>query len=536
MKFINGKSLFIFGFLINLYLIVLFFGNESHGFPLMFFSSDCFYLPSLYRDLIVDHNSLNGWQLNPSPNFFPEWPVYFLFNYLSGDVRTASFLFALFNFFGISLLIVMVYKTAFQGISWLYLAYVNFALSSFLLVYLVNGEYILSGLIFLSAFHNGVFIMSLTCMWLFLVFLNKGKNYWIPGILFLLSFLTTVSDRLFLVFFTLPLLSTLVLWKERSLRPKLILTICWSAAGTIAGFLVFSILERSQALSFTNVSGRIFNFEKIPDSFSFFASQMWSYVTQGGFKATIILISTAALVVAIVLSIRIIFSRKCFLPLQAKVAIILLTSFIMLVLLNPVINGTYFAVVLIRYNIHALYVAITLPAVFFYCLLQNRKLVRSVLLITAIIITISQLVYAFSFQSPKQAHINFSKALDYYPERIAKMDALVDVYNLRNGISEYQFAKQTTFLSKKNLTVRHVYPNLSIYNHVSNRKWYIGEPDSSGVPSPLFNFLIVGETLDSLSIRQVFGQNIDTIYRGKPMILKVPDFYFSSSTQMPVIK
>jgi hypothetical protein len=536
MKFNTGKSLFILSLLINFYLVVLFFGNEMDGFPGLFFISDCFYLPSLYRDLIVDHNSLTGWSLNPSPNFFPEWPVYFLFNYLTGDVRSALFMFAFFDFFAISLLIVLVYKAAFRGISWLFLTYVNFAMSVFLLIYLVHGEYILSGLFFLSAFHNGVLISSLTGMWLCLVYFNKGKGHWIPGILFLLSFLATVSDRLFLVFFTLPLLSTLVLWKERILRPKLILTVCWSAAGTIAGFLAFSILERSHVVSFMNPTGRIFNIEKIPDSFSFFASQMWSYVIRGGFLVTLILVSSTSLVIALILSGRIVLGRARFLPLQAKVAIILLTSFIVLVLLNPIINGTYFAVVLIRYNIHAFYIAMTLPAVFAYYLSEKWKIRRPVFLIAAIVITLSQLVFAFSFESPKKAFINFSRALDYYPQSIAKMDELADVYNLRNGISEYKYAKQATYLSKKQLNVRHVYPNLTLYSHVSNRKWFISEPDSNGVPSPIFNFIILSKTLDSSSIRQYFGQDIDTIYRGEPMILKVPDFYFSRVTKKPVIK
>jgi len=536
MKIITGKVLFIFSLIINLYLIILFFGNSKDGFHEFFFNSDCLYLSSLYRDLIVDHNSLNGWSLNPSPNFFPEWPVYFLFNYLSGDFRIASFLYALFNFFGISLLITLIYKTAFQGISWLYLAYVNFAMSTFLLLYIVDGEYILSGLIFLSAFHNGVLISSLLGMWLFLVYLKKEKKYWIPGILFILSFFATLSDRLFLVFFTLPLLSTLVLWKERSLRPKLILTTCWTVAGTIAGFVAFSMFERSSAVSFLEVSGRMFNFEKIPASFEFFTGQMQGYILSGGFRALILLGSAASLIVAIVLSIRFIFSRKSVLPLQAKIGMILLTSFIVIVILNPIINGTYMAITIIRYNIHALFIAVTLSSVFFFYLSEKWKSFRAVFLIIALLISLSQLVFALSYKLPKKAANDFSKELDYYPEKIAIIDSLAGVYNLRNGISDYWHAKQTTFFSKNNLIVRHVYQNLGIYNHVSNKKWYISEPDSNGVPSPLFNFIIVGKSIDSSAIRQHFGNDIDTIYPGYPVILKVPDFYFSRDTKKPAIK
>jgi hypothetical protein len=533
---ITGIALFIVSSLINLYLIVVFFGTGQEGFSGLFFNSDCLYLPSLYRDLIVDHNSLRGWGLNPSPNFFPEWPVYFLFNWLSGDFRTASFLFALFNFFGISLLITLVYKTAFSGISWLYLAYVNFAMSLFLILFLVNGEYILSGLIFLSAFHNGVFISSLIGMWLFLVYLNKENKYWIPGIMFILSLLATLSDRLFLVFFTLPLLSTLILWRERSLRPKLVLAACWTVAGTIAGFLVFSMIERSTTVSFMGVSGRMFNFEKIPDSFEYFTGQIWGYIMRGRYWAVITLISAAALIIAVVMSILVIFSRKSSLPLQAKIGMIMLTSFIVVVILNPIINGTYLAITIIRYNIHSFYIAMTLPSVFFFYLSEKWKPARPVFFIIAIVITLSQIVFALGYKSPKKAAADLSTGLDYYPEKVAILDSLAGVYNLRNGISDYWSAKQTTFFSKKNLVVRHVYQNLLIYNHVSNKKWYIGEPDSSGSPSPIFNFIIVGKSLDSLAIRQHFGTTIDTIYKEEPVVLKVPDFYFNSSNRKPAIK
>jgi hypothetical protein len=536
MKVITGKVVFIFSLIINLYLIILFFGNISTGYYELFFNSDCLYLPSLYQDLIVDHNSLNGWSLNPSPNFFPEWPVYFLFNYLSGDFRIASFLYAIFNFLGISLLITLVYKTAFQGISWLYLAYVNFAMSTFLLLYIVNGEYILSGLIFLSAFHNGVFISTLIGMWLFLVYLKNGGKYWIPGILFILSLLATFSDRLFLVFFTLPLLSTLVLWKERSLRPILILTTFWTVAGTIAGFVAFSMCERSSAVSFMEVSGRMFNFEKIPASFEYFTGQMWGYIIRGWFWAVIILISAAALCVAIIYSLRIIFRKVSFLPLQAKIGILLLTAFILIVILNPIINGTYLAITIIRYNIHALFIAVTLSSVFFFYLSEKWKSFRTVFLIIALLISVSQLIFALSYKLPKKAVADISVELDYYPEKIAIIDSLAGVYNLRNGISDYWHAKQTTFFSKKNIIVRHVNQHLTLYHHVSNLRWYIGVPDSNGVPSPLFNFIIAGKSIDSLAIRQHFGNDIDTIYPGNPVILKVPDFYFSSVTKKPAIK
>ncbi|MCB2219986.1 MAG: hypothetical protein KQI35_06280 [Bacteroidetes bacterium] len=527
MKFIPGKTLFTLSLLINLFLVLLFFGSASEGFLKIFFGSDCLYLPSLYRDLIVDHHSLKDWTLNPAPNFIPEWPIYFLFNYLAGDFRTASLLYGLFNFFAINLLIVLVYKNAFQGIPWLYLSFVNFAMSTFIILFLRDSEYILSGLIFLSAFHNGAFIMTLLIFWLFLKYLRSGRGYLIPGIILGLSLLGILSDRLFLVFCTIPMLTTLTLWKERQLRPKLILSICWASAGAFAGLLFFDLLEKWELMTFNSISDLLLNFRKVFESLHLFSQQLQIYIQRGGFTRLIVLGSAASLFTGMILSIRLIFSKKSRLLPLAKVGIILLTSFILLVLLNPIVNGSYLDITGIRYNIYSFYIALSLISVFFFYLSNNRKIFLYLFNGAAIVIPAVILIYALSFEVQKKALANISKVQDYYPGIAAKVDSLSVLYNLKCGISQYQKAKVVTMFSKENVNVRHVYWDLSPYLHVTNIRWYIGEKSENGQSSPIFDFIISGDGIDS-SISNYFNGRIDTIYPGDPIILKVPDFYYSS--------
>ena len=39
-------------------------------------NSDSLYLPSIYQDITEFGHSLNGWNLNPAPNFFPDMLLY----------------------------------------------------------------------------------------------------------------------------------------------------------------------------------------------------------------------------------------------------------------------------------------------------------------------------------------------------------------------------------------------------------------------------------------------------------------------------
>ena len=72
-----------------LLLLVVFssFNDSAYNF---FFNSDTLYLPSVYKDLFIDGYGIKGWELNPSPNFFPDMSVYFLLSYFIGDLNSTS--------------------------------------------------------------------------------------------------------------------------------------------------------------------------------------------------------------------------------------------------------------------------------------------------------------------------------------------------------------------------------------------------------------------------------------------------------------
>jgi len=74
--FINNYW-FITGILLSVVLILLWFSSLGENQFLILFSSDALYLPSIYKDIFVDGNSMQGWTFNPAPNSVPDMLLFF---------------------------------------------------------------------------------------------------------------------------------------------------------------------------------------------------------------------------------------------------------------------------------------------------------------------------------------------------------------------------------------------------------------------------------------------------------------------------
>ena len=60
----------------------------------VFYNSDALYIPSIYQD-IASGQSLSGWSLQPAPSFFPDMPLYFFLNAVTGNFHVAIMLYGL---------------------------------------------------------------------------------------------------------------------------------------------------------------------------------------------------------------------------------------------------------------------------------------------------------------------------------------------------------------------------------------------------------------------------------------------------------
>lgn len=99
-----------------------------------YLNTDTLYQPSLYVDLIEHGNELSAWHLNPSPNFFPDMPIYFVLMLLTGgSILWSTFLFSLIQLVLIELLLWKIISFFDPRRSFLFMTLGNLLLSLFAL-------------------------------------------------------------------------------------------------------------------------------------------------------------------------------------------------------------------------------------------------------------------------------------------------------------------------------------------------------------------------------------------------------------------
>ena len=106
----NFSLITIIGFSGSLLLVLAVFSNFNQFAFDVFFNSDTLYLPSIYKDIFQEHNLLKDWQLNPSPNFFPDMLLYFIFMFFTNNFIISSFIFAIIQYAIILYILTKIFK------------------------------------------------------------------------------------------------------------------------------------------------------------------------------------------------------------------------------------------------------------------------------------------------------------------------------------------------------------------------------------------------------------------------------------------
>jgi len=530
------RVVFIFSLLLNAILVCQNIGSFTAYDLRLFFLSDMLYLPSLYKDLFIDYFTLDGWRLNASPNIIPEWPVYFFLRWISGDFRIASFLYAIVSVLLINIFTAMLYKEVYRKMSFLFLTYLSLAYSAFLLQYYFIGEDALSSFyLFLSGFHTGAFIMALLGFWLFFRYLNRGKKNSLL-FLFLVSLMATFSDRLYIIYLVFPVFVSLVFILNRGVKAKLFHSLLSISAGVILGLFSIQILKSKEILEFADVSSRMLNFDGFGASIVIFLDHMAYFFKAGGTSRLIIIISVISVLAGTWMSVEYVFFRKRKdTPIQEKIFIIVIFSFIVMVLVNPIINGSYVARSIFRYNVYSLYIAVTVLSVYMYLLSRKYKILKNVFSIVLVLILAGLIITMTSREVKSGSAAGLGKLFNYYPTEVAEVDSLVLENNLKYGVANYWYAKVITMFSHYNHRVYSVYPNMMIYQHVANIQWYYAG-DKGKYNEPIFDFIVLNNFENNEEIKNFFNDDIDTLGLQHIKILKVPEFDFDRLTKKPVPK
>jgi hypothetical protein len=334
-------------------------------------------MASLYKDLFVDGNTLQGWDLNTVPLIFPNVIVFSLFNFITGNYQVAYLIHGILQYFSIILIINYLFVTINKNVSKIVLASTNLLLGLFLISFMVYDEAHIFAL-FLLPYHTGSFIITLLCLIWLLKYIDNGKKKYLV-LIFIISFLTIISDKIFIAYFSISTFTTMVLllFYEQYSRKRILLSIATIAFSCVFSMGILKIILHTHYISFFET--KLVVQSRIASSFQLMIEQYYAYLKENSLKGILFKLSIIVLLLLFIKIYSIHKKRKQLSENNLSYILILFSSiFVVGIWLSPAINGIYLGYDCIRYNFWVVVLLITL----FPFLLNfqfNNKLVNTTL-------------------------------------------------------------------------------------------------------------------------------------------------------------
>jgi len=527
------KLIFVITLIFNVLLIIILFAGLSSKNINNYLSSDMLYLPSIYKDLIIDKSGLAGWNLNAAPNFLPDMMIFFIIRSFFSHFIPACFTFSILQVVTVLILLSTLYKIVFKELNYIHLSFASLLMSMFLMAYLVNHDFVYSFYMLSISYHIGAFIMALLSMILMFKFLKTEKNLHL-AILFTISLLSVINDKLYVIMFSIPVFSLLLmLIIEKEKRNVLIKILAANIISLVLGLFLYRMLKLSGYVHIIGLSWKTFNFVNIIPSLKIFLEQHLSYISKFDFRGIINLLFLFSFITHIIFLIK-----NLSKALKGKefnknelTYLLVFTTFLFITLTAPILNGSYVSMAILRYNIYSLYAGVF--SIGF--LLYKFRLPLNYLKIVLVIFLFVESVFIISKIKNQDIINGLSNFMNYYPEEVQYIDQLAKENNLKYGVAEYWNAKHTTMLSRQNVRIYTVLSDVAAWYHVTNQNWfYKGGKGDYG--NPEFNFIIT-QRLNKENILRQLGNPIDTLYCANGLeIFVFPEFEFEKKTRKPTIK
>jgi hypothetical protein len=509
------KIIFFITILLNIFFLLLVFGQFDEHETNIYIWSDTLYLPSIFKDLFVDGTGFGTWNLNGAPNFFPDMPLYFIINAFTDNFIIALFTFSLIQYLYLMLFSYLFIKAFFSKIP-LYSISLGFLLMLlFFYITTIKNNFVVTFYIVSVSFHLSAYILTLVCAWQAALYFKSGKNKNLI-IYALVAFLAALSDKLFLVIFSIPSLLWLILLTKKTYRKTIVIFISVSVVTVVLSITTYNLINLSKAVSFITTSGKTFQFGNTIDSYRVMFDQHWHYIKNldtRGLTDVLALISFIISVILLISKRKILFSRSE-ISSSEFLELCYLLFFVGSVFLTfnaPAINGYYVGWAILRFNIYAIYLAILNFSFLSYVLIRYRNEAKRIILVPAVVLLICfALVHGILYGIKIKPVKGLSNFFSYCPEWVNDIDSACVANNLNYGISDYVFAKHFTMFSKQNKRIYSVHSNLRPWHHVTNEDWFYGGKKGK-YSKPEFSFVIL-EKLDTNIVREKFtGHILDTI-------------------------
>lgn len=500
--------------LLSIGTIITLFSTLSDQTYKIFFSTDTLYLPSIFKDIFIDHNPLKGWHLNPSPNIFPDMIVYFLIMAITSNFITTSFVFAIIQYIFFIYLINRLFKTIDLPDYKLITALSSLLLLLFFMVSFYSNDFGFTFYLVSNSYHTGAFLMSLFCIVLSLEYLKNEKTCTLIYLI-IISTLCVFSDRLFIVLYIFPWLTLLVFYfkinQQKSFRSIMVANVC----STIVGMAVFFLLKNSHFI-YIDEPHRIMDFKYMGECLKLLMHQMYIYLTDMNFKSIIIILSLITFIYNVIESV-ISWVKKSSFTLK-DIYIVFSVTFSIIVFVAPVINGNYTGFDTLRYNIYIFYILIINLGFAIYFLGKRISAKRNLILgsIIALLFIGASLNIVFKYNQK-----NFKSYFSYYPKITEEIDELSKQEKFYSGLGNYWNTKVINMFSKNGVRVYTSIDAIYPWGHVMSENWYTNDR---------FNFIISDNNTQDSIINSYFNGRIKFVEKGEIRIAITPEFRINPKT------
>ncbi|MBU8892083.1 MAG: hypothetical protein KOO66_04850 [Bacteroidales bacterium] len=531
------KIFFLISIFINIILAVIIFATINEKQIYTYFNSDTLYLPSIYKDLFIDKSGFAGWHLNGAPNFLPDMILFFIIRSFFNHFIPACFAFSLVQLIIILFLLSGFYKTIFKSINYTHLSIGALLMSLFLLVTLVNNDFVYTFYLLSISYHLGAFIMLLISFILLFKYLKSGKNIHLV-ILFIISILSVINDRLFIVMFSFPVFALIfVFFIQIADKKRYFKVLISNSASILIGLFLFRMLKLSGYIHIIDLFWKVFNFNNITPALKIFIEQHSYYINELDFRGIIdilFLLSFAVHIYLLIKNIVLVIKKKEFNE-SEFIYLLIFVPVLFLILVTPIINGNYVSWALLRYNIYSLYLGIFSYVYLLYKLQKTKRSSINYLSLVLVVLMLAESVFIITKISKQNIRKGLSGFMNYYPEKAQCIDQLSLENVLKYGVADYWDAKYITMFSKQDVRVYTVLDNLSVWYHVMNGNWFYKEGKGK-YGNPEFNFVITNR-FDTDKINAHPGIPVDTLkcINGTEIFI-YPEFEFNRKTHKPTIK
>jgi hypothetical protein len=453
-----------FGLILTALATVLFFyySTSFQEFQGYLYNSDALYLPSLYND-VIRGNELLMWNLPPSPYIFPDMLLYFCIRAIATDIHTAAIAFGIVQYLIFILGLIFLAKHTFHPAPDMLVLELIVLMGVAFIFALTQMEYHVQ-LIFASAFHFGIVLVAPFVLGIVQKLrVEPRPDTYFLWVLYGISFLTTVSDWLYLVQITFPLVCCLLilyrLTKKNSQGTFTVIRALILASVLGLGVSLINVWSHPVSLVYlSRTSTREEAFAQLINAVKSIPLFHVSLLIL--FFGTCIFSSVKTIIEARPHRNPLINFECSFLPLYFIIAFVVNVTAI-------IVSGKFVDSNGFRYLLPWL----TFPAFWGFPFIISIPKSFSYRLFKWVVIGVLGLsiVFAVKFAGHSLPYV-------YYPPHIECMDKELSQYGSLYGVANYWQARPTSMLSRSNLQVVQVTRDLTPYYWINNSAWYGIEP------------------------------------------------------------